>query len=225
MLQDAYKEIQNIAFIVDGNRRWAKDRGLPSLMGHKAGFDRLKEVCEWVKEAGIPHMAAYVFSTENWNRSQEEVSYLMELFDSMAKEWGNSFVEKGIRVRFIGRLDMLPENVRVSISDLEQKSSHNTALTVWVCISYGGRAEILAAARNFSGESEEDLKKAMWSAEMPDPDIIVRSGGEMRLSNFLLWQGAYSELFFIKPYWPDFDRVAFDALLAEYAERNRRHGK
>lgn len=220
---------QCIGFVIDGNRRWAREREMNTLEGHKAGLDRVDECVRWVRTRGMAHAAFFVFSTENWKRTEEEVGYLMRLFEEMAKKWLSRVAEEGVRLRFVGKLDMLPEHLRASIRELEEKSAHHTELTVWTCISYGGRAEITAAARAV-GEAheevtEESLRAHMWSAEMPDPDIIVRTGGEKRLSNFLLWQAAYSELFFLEPYWPDFSEKLLDEVLAEYAERERRHGK
>lgn len=221
--------VQCIGFILDGNRRWAREKGTATLMGHKAGFDRLEECVRWVRDRGIPHMVAYVFSTENWNREKAEVEYLMDLFREMANKKFEELAKEGVRVRFIGKLDMLPEDLQKLIKDVESKNMENPKITVWVCMSYGARAEITAAAKALSesGEevTEENLHKHFWSADMPDPDIIVRTSGEERLSNFLLWQAAYSELFFIKPHWPDFSEKILDEILEEYAGRQRRHGK
>jgi len=225
----AEKIPQCIAFVIDGNRRWAREKGTQTLEGHKAGLDRVDECVQWVRARKIPHAAFFVFSTENWKRTEEEVGYLMRLFDEMAKNWLSRIADEGVRLRFVGKLEMLPEHLRASIRELEEKSAHHAELTVWICISYGGRAEITAAAAAIQKEggemSEEALRTHMWSAEMPDPDIIVRTGGEKRLSNFLLWQAAYSELFFLEPYWPDFSEKILDEVLAEFAERERRHGK
>lgn len=220
--------ISCIGLILDGNRRWAKEKGIPKLLGHKAGFDRLEECVRWVRDRGIRHMAAYVFSTENWNREKEEVDYLMDLYREMAEEKFERLSKEGVAVRFIGKTEMLPQDLQDSMTAMEKKNIAEPKITVWICISYGAHAEIVAAANAAAKEgeiTEESLRKHMWSADMPDPDIIVRSSGEQRLSNFLLWQAAYSELFFIKPHWPDFSEAILDEILAEYTERERRHGK
>lgn len=220
--------VQCIGFILDGNRRWAKEKGSPSLIGHKAGFDRLEECVRWVSARGIPHMAAFVFSTENWKRTQEEVDYLMDLFREMAESKFDELSKEGVAVRFIGKLEMLPQDLQDSIAKMEARNVQNPKTTVWICISYGARAEIVAAANAAAKEgeiTEESLRTHMWSSGMPDPDIVVRTSGEERLSNFLLWQAAYSEIFFIQPHWPDFSEAALDQILEDYAGRQRRHGK
>lgn len=221
--------IQCIGFILDGNRRWAKDKGVPKLLGHKAGFDKLEECVRWVRDRGIPHMAAYVFSTENWNREKEEVDYLMDLYREMAEDKFARLAKEGTAVRFIGKLDMLPEDLQESMKKIESRNQKDPKITVWICISYGSRAEIVDAAVKAaaSGQpiTEETLHKYFWSAGMPDLDIVVRTSGEERLSNFLLWQAAYAELFFIKPHWPDFSEKILDEILEEFTGRHRRHGK
>lgn len=220
---------QCVAVILDGNRRWAKEKGLPKLEGHRKGLERLVECVRWVRDRGIPHLAVYAFSTENWNREKEEVSYLMMLFREAAERSFRELGKEGVRVRFVGERECVDANLRSAMEKTERDTTGNRRVTLWVCLSYGGRAEIAAAARSAaaSGESftEETLRKYFWSAEMPDPDIIIRPGGEKRLSNFLLWQAAYSELFFIEPYWPDFSEKLLDGVLAEYAARERRIGK
>lgn len=219
--------IDCIGFILDGNRRWAKERGLPSLSGHKKGLDVLVHTVRWVRDRNIPHMVAYVFSTENWNRSEEEVSYLMRLLQDAAQNELHALSKEGVRIRCIGDRSRLSNEVRAAVDRVEQESAHNTAITLWLCLSYGGRAEITAAAQGAAAGgpiTEETLSAAFWSVGMPDPDIIVRTGGERRLSNFLLWQAAYSELFFIEPYWPDFTEQTLDDILATYATRERRRG-
>lgn len=222
-------DIQCIGFILDGNRRWAKERGLPSLAGHKRGLETLVETVRLVRDRKIPHMVAYVFSTENWNRSEEEVSYLMRLLQDAATNELDKLSKDGVRVRCIGDRSRLSDTVRRAIENVEHESTKNIAITLWLCLSYGGRAEIAAAAQAAAATgapiTEESLNSAFWSAEMPDPDIIVRTGGERRLSNFLLWQTAYSELFFLDAYWPDFNERALDDVLTEYATRERRRGK
>jgi undecaprenyl diphosphate synthase len=223
------KAPQCIAFILDGNRRWAHAKGLPKMLGHKAGFEKLEECVRWVGKRGISHMVVYAFSTENWNREKEEVGYLMDLYRAIVKEKSEAFAKESVALRFIGKLDMLPEDLQDSIQKIHQQNPMTPRITAWVCMSYGARAEIaaaaVAAAASHEPITEESLRKFFWSADMPDPDIIVRTGGEQRLSNFLLWQAAYAELFFIKPHWPDFSEAMLDEILVEYAERERRIGK
>ena len=223
-----YQTPQCIGIILDGNRRWAKERGLPKLEGHRRGLERVIDCARWVRDRGIKHMVVYAFSTENWNRDAEEVSYLMTLFRGMAQKDLRELVKEGIRVRFIGTRDRLDPDLQEAMRRAEEESAHQSALTFWICLSYGGRAEITEAARAVASGggdiTEESLRAHFWSAEMPDPDIIIRPGGEIRLSNFLLWQAAYSELFFIKPYWPDFSEETLDGILKEYEARERRMG-
>ncbi len=217
-----------IGIILDGNRRWAKERGLPQLEGHRRGFNNLKSAARWVRDRNIPHLVVYAFSTENWKRSEEEVAYLMDIFRGAIRDSGEELGKEGIRTRFIGQRERFSQDIQDGIREAEEKTKANSKMTLWICLSYGARAEITAAAQAAASDgviTEESLRAHMWSAEMPDPDIIIRTSGEHRLSNFLLWQAAYSELFFIKPHWPDFNEASLDAVLAEYAERERRHGK
>lgn len=217
-----------IGIILDGNRRWAKERGLPKLEGHRRGYERVIDCTRWVRDRGIKHFVAYAFSTENWNREAEEISYFMEVLREMAKKDLRDLAKERVRVRFIGTLNRFDPDIREAMQRAEKESEHNDAITLWICLSYGGRAEIAAAARAAASDgkeiTEESLRAHFWSAEMPDPDIIIRTSGEMRLSNFLLWQAAYSELFFIKPHWPDFSEEALGLILKEFAERKRRFG-
>ena len=222
------KPIECIGIILDGNRRWAKERGLPQLEGHRRGFNNLKSAARWVRDRNIPHLVVFAFSTENWKRSEEEVSYLMKIFRDDIRDSSDELGKEGIRTRFIGQRERFAQDIQDGMREAEEKTKGNTRMTLWICLSYGARAEITEAARAAaaSGDITEDSIRAhMWSAEMPDPDIIIRTSGEHRLSNFLLWQAAYSELFFIKPHWPDFSEVVLDEILAEYAQRERRHGK
>lgn len=218
-----------IGIILDGNRRWAKERGLPSLEGHRRGFENLKTVARLVRDRGVGHLVVYAFSTENWNRSAEEVGYLMDIFRKAIHDSVEELGEEGIRVRFLGERERFAEDIQAGMRDAEGRTSANEKLTLWICLSYGGRAEIVAGVRTLieRGEdvTQETLRASLWSAEMPDPDLIIRTSGEQRLSNFLLWQAAYSELFFVKEHWPDFDAALLDDVLARYAQRERRHGK
>lgn len=222
------KPVECIGFILDGNWRWAKARGLPTLEGHRRGFENLKSAAKWVRDRGIPHMVVYAFSTENWKRSEDEVAYLMDIFRGAIRDAGKELHDEGIRTCFLGQRERFAEDIQEGMRETEEGTKGNTRMTLWICLSYGGRAEIVAAAQAAArdGEmTEESLRAHMWSAGMPDPDIIVRTSGEKRLSNFLLWQAAYSELFFIEPHWPDFNEALLDQVLAEYAERERRGGK
>lgn len=220
-----------IGIMLDGNRRWAKKNGLPKLEGHRRGYERALECARWVRDRGIKHLAYFVFSTENWNREADEVAYLMKLVEHMVSKNGAlpRLSEEGIRLRFIGKREMLAESTQDAMLTAEKQSAQNTQMTLWVGISYGGRAEILEAAKRIAktGEevTEESFRKHFWSAEMPDPDIIIRTGNVQRLSNFLLWQAAYSELFFIDTLWPDFSEEMLDRILAEYNKRERRMGR
>lgn len=218
-----------IGIILDGNRRWAKERGLPTLEGHRRGFENLKTIARAVRDRGVAHLVVFAFSTENWNRAPEEVSYLMDIFRQAIRDEIEELGKEGIRTRFLGERARFAEDIQAGMEEAETKTHDNTKLTLWMCLSYGARAEIAAAARALADKgaeiTPESLRSAMWSAEMPDPDIIIRTSGEERLSNFLLWQAAYSELFFVKPHWPDFDEKLLDDVLAQYMQRERRHGK
>lgn len=219
---------QCVGIILDGNRRWAKEKGMPSLEGHRQGAERLADTARWVRDREISHLVVYAFSTENWKRTQEEVSYLMDLFRSMAEKNLQELVKEGIRIRFVGQRERFDTSLQELMERVEETSAKHTALTLWVCLSYGGRAEIVAAAQaaGEQGEiTEQSLAAHLWTAGMPEPDIIIRPGGERRLSNFLTWQSVYSELFFIKEYWPDFNESILDSILNEYATRERRNGK
>lgn len=222
------KKVKCIGIILDGNRRWAKEKGLPSLEGHRRGFENLKTIAKAVRDRGIPHLVVYAFSTENWKRSDEEVSYLMDIFREAIRAGREELGKEGIRVRFVGQRERFADDIQMGMRETEEKTSGNTSMTLWLCLSYGARAEIVAAANAAAkaGDiTEESLRFHMWSAEMPDPDIIIRTSGEKRLSNFLMWQAAYSELFFVRQHWPDFSDQLLDEALSEYAARERRHGK
>tara|TARA_B100000745_G_scaffold110507_1_gene70936 strand:+ start:2325 stop:2975 length:651 start_codon:yes stop_codon:yes gene_type:complete len=215
--------------IMDGNRRWARERGLPTLEGHKKGLGNFDKMTHWVRDAGAKHLVVYALSTENWNRSEKEVSYLMDLFQTAINDAFERLQEEGVRLHFVGDLARFPQKLQENFARIEKESEGNDDFHVWICASYGGRLEITRAAKDLAdkGEkvTEDSLRDAMWSAGMPDPDIIIRTGGEKRLSNFLLWQAAYSELFFSDTYWPSFTQEELHAILKEYAERERRYGK
>jgi len=214
---------------MDGNRRWARERGLASLEGHTAGLEKIGELLSWVRARGIKEVTLYAFSTENWNRSPEEVAYLMKLFNYAFDSNFKKFIQGGGRVRFIGDRARMPEKLQTRMRESEEESKENTEGTLVVALSYGGRAEILAGVNALlqSGVErvdESDFGASLWSAGLIDPDLIIRTGGDMRLSNFLTWQSVYSELFFTATKWPDFSEGEFDSILAEYASRERRLG-
>lgn len=221
--------VRTIGFIMDGNRRWAAARGLPTLEGHRAGFETLKEVARWSKDVGVETTIFYAFSTENWKRSPEEVSYLMELFEWALVNEFKKIMDENARVRFIGERTRFSPKVKDLMERVETDSAANTGGNLVIAVSYGGRAEIVAAAEVVAKQggviTEESFAAALWTAGIPDPDIVVRTGGEKRLSNFLPWQSTYSELFFSDTLWPDYSKEEFDALLAEYAARRRNFGK
>lgn len=229
-MNEEKEPIRCIGFIMDGNRRWAKAHGVPTLEGHRAGYEALKGLVSEVQRAGIPHMAVYAFSTENWKRVEEEVGYLMKLLRYALGELPDVIRESGKRInlRVVGDRSALDADMQSAIAGAEARNYESPELTVWVALSYGGRAEIVSAANEAvaRGErvTEDSLEKLLWTAEMPDPDIVVRTGGEKRLSNFLLWKASYSELFFTGTLWPDFGEAEFRSILDEYGKRQRRHG-
>ena len=213
-----------VAIITDGNGRWARARGLPVNEGHDAGADTVKARLRDAVMLGVRELTVYSFSTENWSRSPEEVQGLMAMF---ARRVGGETPElhsEGVRMRFIGRREGIPEELVQRMEWAEQLTDANSRITLFVAFNYGGRAEIVDAARAFTGGDEEDFRKLLYAPEMHDPDLIIRTSGERRLSNYLLWQSAYSELVFRDELWPDFTRAALEQALAEYAERRRRFG-
>lgn len=221
---------QCVGFIMDGNRRWAVAQEKSPLDGHAAGYATFKKVVDMVHTAHIPHMVCYAFSTENWKRAEAEVGYLMSLLERALTELPNLLQTKGkINLRVIGELNALPQKLREAIGDAESKNHDDPELTVWVALSYGGRREIVDAVNRAISAgtlvNEESFGKLLWTHGMPDPDLIIRTSGEMRTSNFLLWQSAYSELFFTKTLWPDFGESEFQSILHEYATRERRKGR
>ena len=225
--------MQHLAVIMDGNGRWAKKRHLPRLMGHRAGADALDRTMHWCKEAGIRYLTVYAFSTENWKRSKDEVSGLMKLLSHFIKAKEKELVENGVRFRVIGRREDLSAKLQKEIAALEEKTKGGD-FTLVVALSYGGRDEIVRAAKIFNaeaqrrrerGESLEDVfSSCLDTAGIPDPDLIVRTSGELRLSNFLLWQAAYAEFYFTDVLWPDFDKAEFDKAIASFSKRERRMG-
>jgi undecaprenyl diphosphate synthase len=213
-----------VAIIMDGNARWATQRGLPVLEGHREGARTLKQTVRDARELGIKELTAYAFSTENWSRPLEEVEGLMELFAELIESEVPELHEEQTRVRFIGRRDRVTTRLRERIEWAEELTTEHRANTLFVAFDYGGRAEILEAASGYKGGGEEEFRRRLYAAEMNDPELVIRTSGEQRLSNFLLWQSAYSELYFSDRLWPDFDRDELEQALAEFASRQRRFG-
>ena len=213
-----------VAIITDGNGRWAKARDLPVVEGHKAGADTVKARLRDAAEFGIRELTVYSFSTENWSRPAEEVTGLMRMFSQRILSETPELKEEGVRMRFLGRRDRVATALLEQMDWAEAETAANDTITLYVAFNYGGRAEILDAAARFGGGGEEAFRALLYAPEMHDPDVIIRTSGEQRMSNYLLWQSAYSELVFRDELWPDFSREAFAAALDEYAGRRRRFG-
>jgi undecaprenyl diphosphate synthase len=213
-----------VAIITDGNGRWARQRGLPVIEGHRAGADVVKERLRDAVDLGIKELTVYSFSTENWTRPKEEVDGLMAMFAERIDRETPELNDEGVRMRFIGRHDSLSEELTSRMDWAERETDGNDRITLFVAFNYGGRAEILDAAERYSGGGEEEFHGLLYAPEMHDPDLLIRTSGEQRISNYLLWQCAYSEFVFRDELWPDFSREAFEAALAEYEERQRRFG-
>ena len=213
-----------VAIITDGNGRWARRRGLPVLAGHEAGADTVKARLRDAAEFGIEELTVYSFSTENWSRPPDEVNGLMAMFAERIDRETPELDEEGVRMRFVGRRAGLDAELVRRMEWAEQTTAHNERITLFVAFNYGGRAEIVDAARTFQGETEEEFRRHLYAPEMHDPDLLIRTSGERRISNYLLWQLAYAEFVFRDELWPDFSREAFEASLEEYAARGRRFG-
>ena len=213
-----------VAIITDGNGRWAKQRDLPVVEGHRAGADTLKARLRDAAELGIEELTVYSFSTENWSRPEEEVRGLMTMMGERIGTETPELKAEGVRMRYIGRREGLDPALVERMEWSEAETGKNERITLFVAFNYGGRAEILDAARRFEGGSDEDFHRLLYAPEMHDPDLLIRTSGEQRLSNYLLWQCAYSELVFRDELWPDFDRAALEACLREYETRQRRFG-
>ena len=214
-----------VAIITDGNGRWARSRGLPVLAGHEAGADTVKARLRDAVDLGVEELTVYSFSTENWSRPEAEVSGLMQMMQRRIEQETPELHDEGVRMRFIGRRsDPVPPGLVERMQWAEELTAQNTRIMLLVAFNYGGRAEIIDAARTFTGGDEDDFRGHLYAPEMHDPDLIIRTSGERRSSNFLLWQGHYSELVFRDELWPDFTREAFEQSVEEYASRRRRFG-
>ena len=213
-----------VAIITDGNGRWASARDLPVVAGHRAGADNVKERLRDAVDLGIEELTVYSFSTENWSRPPEEVDALMGMFAERIRTETPELREEGVRMRFIGRRDRVEGSLLEAMEGAEAQTADGERLTLFIAFDYGGRNEILDAAARYGGGGEEDFRSHLYAPEMHDPDLLIRTSGEMRLSNYLLWQCAYSELVFRDELWPDFDRAAFEECLEEFSARQRRYG-
>jgi undecaprenyl diphosphate synthase len=222
---------KHIGIILDGNRRWAKSRGLPTFQGHKKGFDNLKKVANHAFDSGVKILTVYAFSTENWKRDKKEVDYLMDLFRLLVDREARDLFKRGIRLNILGRLEDFDEDLQDSIARAIDKTKDGKNGALNVCLSYGGRDEILSAVKNIIKDKttpdkidEKLFSKYLYTKELPDPEIIIRTSGEQRLSGFLTWQSVYSELFFPKKCWPAFSPKDLDKIIEEFSSRNRRFG-
>jgi undecaprenyl diphosphate synthase len=222
---------QSVAIIMDGNGRWAESRRLPTAAGHRAGTRALRRTVEAAIDLRVQSLAVYAFSTENWSRSKDEVEALMEIFGETIERELPDLARQGVHVRFIGRRDRAPAELLTRMETLEEETKSNTRLQLWIAFDYGGRAELIEAARRIveSGAAAEDVDEALVAANlyepaMPDPELLIRTSGELRISNFLLWQLAYAELVFVDTLWPDFGERELRGALDEYASRRRRFG-
>jgi undecaprenyl diphosphate synthase len=217
---------------MDGNGRWAAQRGLPRLAGHRAGTENLRRIIRACVEFGVQYMTIYAFSTENWGRPKEEVEGLLQILEDVIDRELDELHQEGVRLHHIGHLEELPETLRQKVLNAIELTRNNTRMMVNLAFNYGGRDEIVCAVREIVAEgilpdaiTPELLSRHMFTAGIPDPDLIIRTSGEMRLSNFLIWQAAYSELYVTQTYWPDFDRDELHKALVDYAHRDRRYGR
>ena len=228
--------VEHIAIIMDGNGRWAKKQGLPRSMGHKKGAEIVKEIAKAANEKGVKFLTLYAFSTENWGRPKDEVDTLMSLLRQYLKTDLTELKKNNIRIRFIGERNMLDADIVQNMHRLERETQDNTGMCLCLAISYGARKEILQAAQKLAAlvkngdlsESDVDIQNfsaMLYTHEMPDPDIVIRTSGEQRISNFLLWQAAYAEFFFTKTLWPDFSAQELDDIIEQFKSRERRYGK
>ena len=230
------EKLQHIAFIMDGNRRWAKARGLPIIAGHEKGAKTLTEVAKAAKDLGIKYITVYAFSTENWKREKSEVEGLMNLLRKYLKESFKELEENNARIMFIGERDMLASDIVADMEKIESRTAQNDGITLCVALSYGGRQEIVATTKkiaelaqngglNIKDIDEKKFSDMLYTKDLPDPDLLIRTSGEERISNFLLWQLSYSEFYFSDTLWPDFSKEELVKIIDEYKNRERRYGK
>lgn len=232
MTDDKNKKIPNhVAIIMDGNRRWAKERNLPTFEGHQKGYNKLINSPDWFFSRGVKIVSFYAFSTENWNRSPEEVNYLMKIIKIGIEEQTENAIKKDYKILISGRVDDLPGDLPESCLSAVNRTKNGAKVIVHICLNYGGRPEIIDAVKKIVKNNieleqihEGMIRKYLYNGDLPDPDLIIRTSGEQRLSGFLLWQSAYSELVFLKKYWPDFEELDVDLVLREYNERQRKFG-
>jgi undecaprenyl diphosphate synthase len=213
-----------VAIITDGNGRWAQQRGLPVVAGHEAGADTVKATLRAAVDLGVQELTVYSFSTENWARPPEEVAGLMHMFSRRLDVETPELRDEGVRMRFIGRREGVDPQLVEKMAWAEAETAHNERITLFIAFNYGGRAELLDAAARYEGGGEEAFRAGLYAPEMHDPDLLIRTSGEQRISNYLLWQCAYSELYFTDVLWPDFAREDLEAALEEYSARDRRFG-
>jgi undecaprenyl diphosphate synthase len=223
---------RHVAVIMDGNRRWAREQGVPEAQGHAAGVEAVRPIVERAQQRGVQVLSIYAFSRENWARGSSEVRTIFALLDAAIRDYTPDLVRQGVAVRLLGRIDELDAQTRTSIEEALKSTANGTRMTLNVAFNYSGRSEIVDAARRCVRDgvlpeelTEESLAARLYTAEMPEVDLLIRTGGDQRISNFLLWQAAYAELYFCDRYWPDFDPEAFDQALEEYARRSRRFGR
>ena len=227
--------LDHVAIIMDGNRRWARERLLPRAAGHQAGVKSLKRLVRYVGERSLKYLTVYAFSSENWQRKEEEVSYLLKLFSDVLDDEFAELAENKVRLRFIGDLERMPAKLKNSMLESMENSRENTGLNLQVAINYGSRLELTQAARAIAMDvkrglidpesiDENMLSCYLYTADLPDPELLIRTGGEMRLSNYLLWQSAYTEFYVTSTLWPDFKPEDFDLAVSEFSHRNRRYG-
>lgn len=227
--------LQHVAIIMDGNRRWADKKGLPRLLGHREGVQSLKRLVKHVSKRGLSYLTVYAFSSENWQRGQEEVDYLFELFGKVIADELDELAAAHVRLRFIGHMEEMPKTLQSDFKRAAKETATNTGLNLQVALNYGSRLEISQAVKKIAEEAKvgslnpEDVtpdlvSSYLYTKDLPDPDLLIRTGGEMRLSNYLLWQAAYTELYVTEIMWPDFNDKEFDRAIEEFAQRQRRYG-
>ncbi len=235
-MDDDVKKCESIAIIMDGNRRWAKEKNLPKMLGHKKGAEVLESTVRYCSKIGIKYLTVYAFSTENWKRTEEEVKSIMSILSAYLDRFLKTADLENIQFKTLGDIDNIPQALSKKMKELESRTKENTGMKFNVCFNYGGRAEITRATKliaekvkngelNIEDINEDTISNNLYTAGQKDPDLVIRTSGEMRLSNFLPWQSTYSELLFLKKYWPDFTEKDVDEALEEFANRNRRLGK